>query len=238
MSFVIAAPEALAAAASDLSGIGGAINAANAAAAGQTLGILAAGADEVSAAVAALFGAYAQQYQALSAQATNFHDQFLQALSAGGLSYVAAEAANAQQALLTVVNAPTQTLLGRPLIGDGTAGRRGSRVELAVCCGAVAVPVVRVCRARPAAGVGTRVMGQRWRWGAGGSSAAGGAGGLADGCTATAGPAASVGLALSEATVGGRCSWAMAVSVGRVGLVWRALTAASGVPAVSVATPV
>ncbi|WP_136625662.1 PE family protein, partial [Mycobacterium innocens] len=125
MSFLIAAPEELAAAASDLSGIGGAINAANAAAAGQTLGILAAGADEVSAAVAALFGAYAQQYQALSAQATNFHDQFVQALSAGGLSYVAAEAANAQQALLTVVNAPTQTLLGRPLIGNGTDGAPG-----------------------------------------------------------------------------------------------------------------
>ncbi len=56
MSFVIAGPEELSAAASDLAGIGSAISAANAAAAVPTTNVLVAGADEVSAATAAVFG--------------------------------------------------------------------------------------------------------------------------------------------------------------------------------------
>ncbi len=82
MSFVVAAPEVVVAAASDLAGIGSAIGAANAAAAVPTMGVLAAGADEVSAAVADLFGAHAQAYQALSAQAALFHEQFVHAMTA------------------------------------------------------------------------------------------------------------------------------------------------------------
>lgn len=53
MSFVIAAPEVMAAAATDLANIGSSISAASAAAAGPTMGILAAGADEVSVAISA-----------------------------------------------------------------------------------------------------------------------------------------------------------------------------------------
>lgn len=68
MSFVIAAPEVMAAAATDLANIGSSISAASAAAAGPTMGILAAGADEVSVAISALFGSHAQGYQTLSAQ--------------------------------------------------------------------------------------------------------------------------------------------------------------------------
>ncbi|AIH71701.1 hypothetical protein IU18_13695 [Mycobacterium tuberculosis] len=49
MSFVIAAPEALVAVASDLAGIGSALAEANAAALAPTTALLAAGADEVSA---------------------------------------------------------------------------------------------------------------------------------------------------------------------------------------------
>jgi hypothetical protein len=67
MSFVIAAPEALAAAASNLAGIESALSAANAAAGAHTTAVLAAGADEVSAAIAAVFSGHAQGYQALSA---------------------------------------------------------------------------------------------------------------------------------------------------------------------------
>ncbi|KAA1245938.1 PE family protein, partial [Mycobacterium simiae] len=125
MSFLSAAPEVLAAAAADLSGIGEVIGAANVAAAGQTVAVLAAGADEVSAAVAALFGVHAQQYQALSAQAAGFHAQFVQALSGGAGAYVTAEAASAQQVLFNAVNAPTQAVLGRPLIGNGANGGPG-----------------------------------------------------------------------------------------------------------------
>ncbi|WP_243633038.1 PE family protein [Mycobacterium uberis] len=44
-----------------------------------TTGMLAVGADEVSSAIAALFGTYAQGYQELSVQAAAFHQQFVQA---------------------------------------------------------------------------------------------------------------------------------------------------------------
>ncbi|BCI91436.1 hypothetical protein NIIDMKKI_66420 [Mycobacterium kansasii] len=128
MSFVMAAPNVVAAAATDLAGIESAIRAANSAAAAPTTGLLPAAADEVSAAITALFGAHAQSYQALSAQATAFHQQFVQALTAGAGSYAAAEAANAGplQSILDLINAPTLALLGRPLIGNGAAAPAGS----------------------------------------------------------------------------------------------------------------
>jgi hypothetical protein len=125
MLFVIAAPEFVTAAASDLANVGSTISTANATAAAPTTGVLAAGADEVSATVATLFGAHGQAYQAISAQTAAFHQQFVQLINFGAGSYAAAEAANAsplqstQQDLLGVINAPTQAALGRPLIGNG-----------------------------------------------------------------------------------------------------------------------
>jgi hypothetical protein len=59
MSFVLAVPDLVSTAATDLAGIGSTLTQANSAAAAQTTEVLAAGADEVSAAVAALFGAHA-----------------------------------------------------------------------------------------------------------------------------------------------------------------------------------
>ncbi|MGB9306340.1 MAG: PE family protein [Mycobacterium sp.] len=116
MSFVIAASQMVTAAATDLANIGSALSAANAAAATQTT-VLAAAEDEVSAAIAAVFSAHGQGFQALSAQAAAFHDQFVQALTASAGSYVSAEAANVaaftanpaqtiQQDLLNLINAP------------------------------------------------------------------------------------------------------------------------------------
>ncbi|WP_191499878.1 PE family protein, partial [Mycobacterium simulans] len=124
MSFVIANPELLAAAATDLAGIRSAISAASAAAAGPTVQLSAAASDEVSLAISAVFGQHGQAYQALSAQTTAFHDQFTRALSNAGSSYALAEAAAATplQTLLDAINAPTHLLLGRPLIGDGANG--------------------------------------------------------------------------------------------------------------------
>ncbi len=58
-----------------------------------------------------------------------FHEQFVRALAAGGNSYAVAEAATAQsvqQDLLNLINAPTQALLGRPLIGNGANGLPGT----------------------------------------------------------------------------------------------------------------
>jgi PE family len=94
MSHVIAAPEMMTAAARDLSNIGSALTAAKAAAAAPTTGVLAAAADEVSAAIAALFSAHGQGFQALGAQAAAFHEKFVQALTATAGSYAGAEAAN------------------------------------------------------------------------------------------------------------------------------------------------
>ena len=67
-SYLIAAPEALASASADLSGIGEAIREATAAAAPSTTGIVPPALDEVSAAITRLFGSYGQEFQALSAQ--------------------------------------------------------------------------------------------------------------------------------------------------------------------------
>ena len=82
MSFVIALPDVLVTAASDLSGIGSAIRSARAAAAGSTTQVAAAAGDEVSAAIARLFGTYGQEFQTLSAQSALFNSQFVQLLQA------------------------------------------------------------------------------------------------------------------------------------------------------------
>jgi hypothetical protein len=95
MSFVTAQPEALAAAAANLQGIGSAVSAQNAAAAAPTTGVIPAAADAVSALTAAQFAAHAQMYQAVSAQAAAIHEMFVATLGTSAGSYAATEAANA-----------------------------------------------------------------------------------------------------------------------------------------------
>ncbi|WP_084027649.1 PE family protein [Mycobacterium avium] len=95
MSFVTTQPEMLAVAAGNLAGIGSAMNAANAAAAAPTMGVVPAAADEVSALTAMQFAAHASLYQTVSAQAAAIHDQFVGAMGASAGSYAATEAANA-----------------------------------------------------------------------------------------------------------------------------------------------
>jgi PE family len=127
LSFLNAVPQAVLAAAADLAGIGSVISDANSAAAAPTTGALAPGADGVSAAIAALFDSHAQTYQTISAQASTFHAQFVQMLTAGANQYASAEAANAlplqaaqqgaqalQQAMPAAVSAPAQSLLAQP----------------------------------------------------------------------------------------------------------------------------
>lgn len=96
MSFLFTQPQLLMDAATDLAGIGSTLNAANAAAALPTTTVLAAGADDVSAAMATVFGAHAQQYQAMGAQAARLHDQFVQAMNTASGGYADTEAANAK----------------------------------------------------------------------------------------------------------------------------------------------
>jgi hypothetical protein len=95
MSFVTTQPETLTAAAGNLQGIGTAMGAENAAAAGPTTVVAPAAADEVSALTAAQFSAHAQLYQQVSAQAAAIHEMFVSTLSTSAGSYAATEAANA-----------------------------------------------------------------------------------------------------------------------------------------------
>ncbi len=128
MSFLLVEPDLVTAAAANLAGIRSALSEAAAAASTPTTALASAGADEVSAAVSRLFGAYGQQFQALNARAATFHAEFVSLLNGGAAAYTGAEAASvsSMQALLDAVNAPTQTLLGRPLIGNGADGVAGT----------------------------------------------------------------------------------------------------------------
>ena len=98
MTYVTTEPQLLAAAAADAAGIGSTINEASAAAAGRITGVAAPAVDEVSAATATLFNGYADEFRALLDQAEAFHARFAEALSAAGIAYARAEAANAASA--------------------------------------------------------------------------------------------------------------------------------------------
>lgn len=120
-SHVIAAPEAIALASTDLTGIGEAIKGAAATAAPSTTGIVAAAADEVSRAISTLFGSYGQEFQQLTAYTTRFQAQFEQALSAAGAAYAAAEAANVSLLQAAESLLPPVALTGPLFDGTGTA---------------------------------------------------------------------------------------------------------------------
>lgn len=124
LSYVFAQPSVLAAAATDLAGIGSAINQATAAVAAPTTGLAAAAADEVSTALATLFGAYGQQFQAISAQVAAFHNEFTQRLAAATNAFVNAEATNTS-ALVQEATAglfkPTSPPVLPPMFNQNTA---------------------------------------------------------------------------------------------------------------------
>ncbi|MCV7079204.1 PE domain-containing protein, partial [Mycobacterium szulgai] len=77
---MLAQPAAMAAAAADIAGLGSAISEANAAAATRTTGVLAAAADEVSAATAMLFNDLGQEYQAVTRLIEGYQRDFVAAL--------------------------------------------------------------------------------------------------------------------------------------------------------------
>ena len=89
------APESLIVASRHLAAIGSELDCAHLRAAVPTTNIASAAGDEVSTAIAGLFGLHAEDFQKASAQAVNFHDQFTQALTNGANVYASAEAANA-----------------------------------------------------------------------------------------------------------------------------------------------
>jgi PE family len=118
VSFVTTAPEFVTAAAGNLAGIGSALGEAAAAAAGPTTSVAAAASDEVSTAVSQLFGTYARQFQALSAEATAFHDGFVSLLNSGAAAYLDTEMANTAAATDPLLGGLTPTLGGlTPTLG-------------------------------------------------------------------------------------------------------------------------
>lgn len=99
MSFVIATPDLLQGAAQDLAGIRASLTEVVAAVAGPTSGIAAAAQDEISTAIAAMFGSFGEEFQVVHAQAQAFHEQFVALMNAGAGAYASAEAANVEQVL-------------------------------------------------------------------------------------------------------------------------------------------
>ncbi|WP_459758565.1 PE family protein, partial [Mycobacterium riyadhense] len=125
MSFVNVAPEMVATAATELTSIGSTVGAATAAVAVPTTGVMAAATDEVSAALAALFTEYGQQFQTVAAQMAASYQQFTRNVMASVNAYTAAETTNIRQFVLSAagpINEPFVELTGRPLIGDGANG--------------------------------------------------------------------------------------------------------------------
>ena len=120
MPLVSVVPDVVSAASRNLQNVGSALRSANASAAAQTTSIAAPAADEVSAAITALFGTHAQEFQALSAKAAAFHNDFVNLLNGGAAQYLNTEVANAEQTAINAVNTPAQALLGHPLIATGT----------------------------------------------------------------------------------------------------------------------
>jgi hypothetical protein len=131
MSFVTAAPEEVQAAAQNLAGIRSMLVESSASVAPSTAAVVAAAEDEVSAQVAALFGAFGQQYQVISAQAQAFHAEFVNLMSAGAGAYLSTELANAQQDLLNAVNPPVQGLLGQSAGASRAMGAAASGLTAA-----------------------------------------------------------------------------------------------------------
>lgn len=102
MSFVNVMPDVVTTASEELAGIRSTLSAAIASAAGPTTGVVAAAEDEISGAIATVFGEFGQQYQAIGAQAQAFHEQFVTVLRGGAAAYLGAEVAagrTLQQAL-------------------------------------------------------------------------------------------------------------------------------------------
>jgi PE family/PPE-SVP subfamily C-terminal region len=94
MAYVTTAPAAIAAAATQLEGIGNSFAAESSAAATSTTAIAPAASDEVSALQASTFSTYGQLYQTVSADAQAIHQQFVNLMQSSSNSYQGTEAAN------------------------------------------------------------------------------------------------------------------------------------------------
>jgi len=131
MSFMFVTPDGVQDAAQALSRIHSSLSEASAAVAAPTTGIVAAGQDEVSIAIASLSAASATSSKVSAPRRRRFtrihqlDGSRGECLSRhrGGQRLTSADA-RAERA--GVINAPTEALLGRPLIGSGSSGAAGT----------------------------------------------------------------------------------------------------------------
>ena len=93
-----------------MSGIGSTSGQANAFAATPTTSIAAAGTDEVSVAIAALFGSHGEEFQALTARAAAFHNEFVGLVKSGVGAYLSSEVATPGRCWEVWRGAPAQAI--------------------------------------------------------------------------------------------------------------------------------
>lgn len=183
MSFVTVGPEYVSAAASDLANIGSTISEANAVAAASTTGVLTAASDEVSVAISVFFNSHGQAYQALSAEAESFHQQFVTLLNGGALQYASAEASN-----LGLFPAPGLAIGNLLIVGDGANGTTVNGVGTAGGSGGILWGNGGRGGDSTAIATAGGVGGNAGLFGNGGSGGRGGAGGIAPGIPNTPPP--------------------------------------------------
>ncbi len=206
MTFVLVSPEAMASAAADIERNGALLTQGNAAAASPTINVASAAADEVSTAIAALFSQHAKTYQLLAAELAAIPDRFTKTVLASANSYASAEATNAADALLGVINTPTQALLGRPLIGNGANGTTVNGVGTPGGDGGILYGNGGIGGQGGAGGIGG-AGGSAAFFGNGGAGGHGGAGGAGGNSGLLSGPGGSGGTggagAVADGAVGG-----------------------------------
>lgn len=120
MSYVVAAPEIITAAAADLASMDSALAEATAAAAAPTTEVVPAAADEVSLAVSRLFGSYGQDFAQVAARLRSYQQDFVNLVNSGAAAY--ADAETDAMALLNSARVPIQSLLaGTPSVANSIA---------------------------------------------------------------------------------------------------------------------
>ncbi|MDP7703646.1 MULTISPECIES: PE family protein [unclassified Mycobacterium] len=120
MSAVVAVPDLLAQAATQVTSIGGVLESASGTAAASTQALPPAAADEVSAAVAQLFSRFGQDYQYAADQAAAYSQQFVQHLTAAANSYASVEAANVSVLAPAAAGIPTLDQIFSSLVSTVT----------------------------------------------------------------------------------------------------------------------
>ncbi|WP_133056482.1 PE domain-containing protein, partial [Mycobacterium decipiens] len=149
MSYVGLVPELVETAAQDLAGIRTGLLEVTSAAAGATTQLSPAAADEVSTAIAQLFGNFGRDYQATMARAAVFHDEFVSLVSRSASAYLATEVTNGA-ALLRVGHSFAAAAENAAAFGAGLGGQVGGSLTGSFD----AAPLLRALSALPNLGAG------------------------------------------------------------------------------------